>query len=79
MTIHETHIKSIKPDQWYRLSHIAEQGWITNLGGSGSKRHLYRLIQANRLPARDHGLSRKQPLYMVKGEDIINFIRKNYV
>jgi len=79
MTTVQKHLTEIKPDQWYRLSQIAEKRWIVNMVGAGSKRYLYRLIEANRLQARDHGLGKKYPLWMVKGDDIINFIRKNYL
>lgn len=79
MTTHQKHITEIKADEWYRLAYIAKKRWIVNMVGAGSKRYLYRLIDAGKLLARDHGMGRKQPLYMVRGQDVINFIQRYYL
>jgi hypothetical protein len=72
-------IKSIKSESWYRLADIVQGRWIINTVGKSSKRYLYRLIKSGRLLARNRGIGVSQPLYMVLGDDIINFIRKNYL
>lgn len=72
-------IQNIRPEAWYRLADIVRGHWIINTVGKASKRYLYRLIESNRLLARDRGFGTAQPLWMVKGEDIINFIKKNYL
>lgn len=72
-------LKDINPESWYRLSDIVKQKWVVNMVGKPSRRFLYRLIEMNKLPARDFGLSKKQPLWMVRGSDIVIFIKRTYL
>jgi hypothetical protein len=72
-------IKQINPEEWYRISTIVKNKWIMNTVGGSSKYYIHGLIKQGKLLSRDFGSGRRHALYMIKGEEIINYIRKAYL
>lgn len=68
----------IEPNFWYRISTLVQMNVIPNTLGKPDRLYIHRLIKLGRLPARDFGNGKKQPLYMVKGQDILNYIQRMY-
>lgn len=71
-------IKQIDPKEWYRISTIIENEWIVNTVGNSNKNHIHRLIKLGRLSAKNFGIGTKAPLYMIRGQEVIDYLRKTY-
>lgn len=69
--------KQINPNDWYKPSEIAEKGWILPIKGKEAKRKydfITKLIRLGKLPAKNRSMG-VWPHYVVKGSDILNFIK----
>lgn len=70
--------KQIDPNSWYKPSEIAEKGWILPIKGKEAKRKydfITRMIRLKKLSAKDRSTGEICPHYVVKGSDILNFIK----
>lgn len=73
-------ITKIDPNKLYNTTSIIDGGYILNRSGKpADRKRIYKLIQMNRIPARNIGMSNRLPFWAVKGSDLIDFIKKNYL
>ena len=70
-------ITQIDPNEWYRLSKIAEMEWITNTKGIPEWKFVWREVVKGKLKARNFSLPHK-PLFRVHGSEIIRYIQEHY-
>ena len=73
-------IKNIEPTKYYTVKAIADNGWILNKLGEKAKTRLdyiYKVIRRGSLPAKDVSIlgKKKNHQYLVRGLDIIDFMR----
>lgn len=73
-------ITKIDPKKLYTTREIIDRGYIINrFKQPADRKRIYKLIATNRLRARNIGMSNKWPTWAVRGEDLIDFIKKNYL
>ena len=76
----EEKIKEIEPTKYYTIKDIVEKGWILNRRGEEAKTRqdfIYKAIRKGSLLARDISLGKgkRNHQYLVRGLDIIDFIK----
>jgi len=73
-------IARIDTDAWYRIADVVRNKWVVNTHGTADRRHIYRLINTADLMARDRASrGAKQPLYVIRGRELIRFIQRTYL
>ena len=65
----------VVPDEYYRPMQIAKYHWMIWYEGKNAYYYILKLIQKNKLEAKNFGLG-KTPYFRVKGSDLINFLEK---
>lgn len=71
-------ITKIGADNWYTTSDIIKHRFVVNSRGDTSYMYVWRLINDGKLPARNFSPQSKRPYYMVRGADLIEYIKKHY-
>jgi len=73
-------VKQIEKERWYKPREIAKNGWIRPpFGKTEFSAYLYvlKLIKTRKLKAKNVGLG-QTPYFVVKGDEIVKFIKENY-
>ena len=77
--MNENAITEIDPNAWYRISDIVRHGWIANTKSRATRPYVWALIKRGTLTARNRASSKTLPLWMVRGSDIITYIKHTYL
>ena len=64
----------IEPKTEYKPREIANNGWIKNSKGNSDYYYIIKLIKAGQLRARNYCLTGNSDWWLVKGQDIINYL-----
>lgn len=72
-------LREIQPDEVYRPVDIVSNGWIKDTLGRPNYLYVLERIREGELKAKNVGKKNNKPRYIVKGQDLIDFLNKKFL
>ena len=72
-------ITTINPKKDYTITEIVANGLIVNMEGVPTRAYVQKLIIGEVLPAKNVCANKKYKLYLIKGQWIIDYLKKRYL